>query len=115
MKKLFAVLILAAISTQSFAMRNSMCEAKQDQREYDNCYNLAINGGMTRMKGNYSRIMSSSNVPQNEKDVIPKFHKKWLKEVEKQCGNDSVCFYDNLSDRNMEIERYMVKYNLTPM
>lgn len=115
MRKLIFTLILAVISTQAFARRSSICESKSDQREYNQCYDLSINGALTYMKGNYSRIMASSNVPQNEKDAIPKFHKKWLKKVEKQCGNDGACFYDYLSDRNMEIERYMIKHNLTPM
>ncbi|MFC3532020.1 hypothetical protein ACFOLG_07460 [Vogesella facilis] len=115
MKKLIFALILAAIGSQSYAMRNSICEQKSDQREYNQCYDLAINGGLARMKGNYNRIMASGNVPKSEKDYIPKNHQKWLKEVEKRCGNDSVCFYDNLSERNFEIERYMGKYNIAPM
>lgn len=115
MKKIIFAIAIAAMSTQAFAITNSICEAKQDQRAYDNCYNLAINGGLTRMKGNYGRITTSSRVPQKEKDYIANNHNEWVKDVEKRCGTDSVCFYDNLSDRNMQIERYMAKYNLIPM
>ncbi|CAJ5232732.1 Uncharacterised protein [Burkholderia pseudomallei] len=113
MRKLIATITLFTITTSSYAA-NWMCDNKSDQREYDQCYEYAVNGGLTRMKKNYDIIMASSKVPQSEKDYIPKAHKKWWKEVNKRCS-DNTCYYGYISTRNNEIEQYMVKRGLNPI
>lgn len=113
MRKLIIALTLLSAAAFSHA-GNSMCDAKYSQAERMQCYNYAVNGGLTRMKENYRRIKNSAKVPENEKTYIDTNHQEWAKYVDSTC-RDNVCYYSEISKRNNEIEGYMSKFKLTPM
>lgn len=114
MRKLILATALFSIAAMSHAS-NPICDGKYSQAERAQCYSYAVNGGMTRMKGNYKRIQASAKIPQNEKDYINVNHNEWAKAAESQCRGSDVCLYGEISKRNSEIEGYMRQHKLTPM
>lgn len=113
MKNIVAAFIMFAMSAMAYAVPG--CDMKRTAEERASCSNLALSGGIVRMKKNYEKIFASSNIPQNEKDYIGPNHETWAKEVEGNCNNNVDCTYDAVSSRNREIEKYMRGKGLQPI
>lgn len=107
--------ILTALSSAAHAAGIFVCEVKRTAQERAECTQFILSGGMIRMKKNYERIMASPTVPQKEKELLDPHHRKWAARVERECGNDVGCRYDNISSRNNQIERFMNAYGVEPI
>lgn len=113
MKNIFIAIILSVAATAATA--HPLCDMKRTQREQVECMNMLQRGGLVRMQKNYERIFASKKVPQNEKDYINPNHQQWASDTEQNCGGDADCRYNAISSRNLEIEKYMKGYNITPI
>lgn len=109
---IIATILFATVVASAHAVPG--CDLKRSAQERAQCSEYAVQGGLVRMKKNYDIIMASKRVPQEEKDKIPEYHRKWAEMVDKSCS-DNDCYYSNISRRNSAIEDFMHKYGLNPI
>jgi|GEM_PF-1918447 len=119
MRNFFTAVAILALSTFAFQAHaqfraSDICNMKRSQSERDQCLEYGLRGSMLRVKGNTQRLLDSRHVPEPEKENSLKSHKKWTSKLESHCS-DNACYYNMSSDRNNELERIMVRYNIAPM